>query len=112
MARFAGGLGIDDIGTERFPWQRLTGWLRWLPRESALWRSMHGDRADWDLQSHLLADIVDLLAAANWQRGGGKGTRPKPVKRAKARNVTGDASRLSQAQIRAVLDARRPKAGD
>lgn len=35
----------------------------------------------WTDHEYLLAGILDLLAGANWQRGGGKGSRPKPVKR-------------------------------
>ena len=31
----------------------------------------------WPLSDQLLAMQVDLLALANWQRGGGKGSRPK-----------------------------------
>lgn len=38
----------------------------------------------WDTIEHLLAAVVDLLAAANWQRGGGKGQKPKPVPRPQA----------------------------
>jgi hypothetical protein len=30
---------------------------------------------------HLLATAIDVLAAANWQRGGGKSPRPKPLQR-------------------------------
>lgn len=29
----------------------------------------------------LLASIADIGAMANWQRGGGKGSKPKPIKR-------------------------------
>lgn len=43
--------------------------------------SLHGDAARWGIDTHLLATIVDVLAGANWQRGGGKGPKPKPVKR-------------------------------
>lgn len=38
----------------------------------------------WDTNSYLLANLADLLAGGNWQRGGGKGARPKPLKRPKA----------------------------
>lgn len=41
----------------------------------------HGDAVRWSDTEHLLASILDVLAGANWQRGGGKGARPKPVKR-------------------------------
>lgn len=40
---------------------------------------MLGDRADWTVTDHLLAKIAHLLAQANWQRGGGKGNKPKPI---------------------------------
>jgi hypothetical protein len=43
----------------------------------------------WTMDRHLLAAIVDLLAAANYQRGGGKGTAPKPVPRPQQRRMTG-----------------------
>lgn len=41
---------------------------------------MLGDAADWSVDSYLLARIAHVLAGANWQRGGGKGPKPKPVK--------------------------------
>ena len=42
---------------------------------------MHGDKALWTTGDHLLAAAVDALASGNWQRGGGKGKRPKPIPR-------------------------------
>lgn len=33
------------------------------------------------MTDHLLAEAVDALHSANWQRGGGKGNKPDPVKR-------------------------------
>jgi hypothetical protein len=35
--------------------------------------------ADWDLHALLLRRQDLLLAGANWQRGGGKGSKPKPI---------------------------------
>lgn len=32
---------------------------------------------DWPLSDQLLAHVVDLLAISNWQRGGGKSSKPK-----------------------------------
>lgn len=55
--------------------------MTYLPSTSALARSIHGDQALWSTQDHLLALAVDALHAANWQRGGGKGKRPRPVPR-------------------------------
>jgi hypothetical protein len=43
-------------------------------------RSLHGDIAAWSVTDHLLANVIDLLQAANWQRGG-KGAPPKPFPR-------------------------------
>lgn len=37
--------------------------------------------AGWGITEHLLAASVDVLQGANWQRGGGKGTKPKPLPR-------------------------------
>lgn len=37
----------------------------------------------WDLDAHLLASVVDLLAGANWQRTGKRSGKPKPLKRPK-----------------------------
>ena len=87
--------------------------MRQLPEDAATWRSVHGDDAVWNLDRQLLAAAVDRLAEANWQRAGGKRKdRPKQIPRpgvAESGRRTGDASQLTQAQARAVLDALRPK---
>lgn len=42
----------------------------------------HGDQAEWGHTEHLLAAVVDVLAEANWQRGGDKKQpHPKPIRR-------------------------------
>lgn len=52
-----------------------------LPPGASLWNEIGGDAA-WTTSEHLLANVLDTLNAANWQRGGGKaGDRPKPVQR-------------------------------
>ncbi|GAA4819468.1 hypothetical protein [Streptomyces ziwulingensis] len=40
--------------------------IKHLPRDSALNRDLHGEAADWSVTDHLLAAVVDHLAAANW----------------------------------------------
>lgn len=55
--------------------------LRQLPPGARTVRALGGEVFDWNIDTHLLASIVDLLAAANWQRGGGKGPRPRPIER-------------------------------
>ena len=77
------GLRLDDLGTQRLSWRDLWVIVRQSPRGSALARSIHGQRAAWAQETYLLADIFDVLAAANWQRGGGKGPKPKPFPRPK-----------------------------
>ncbi len=74
--------------------------------ESRIVRAVGGEQLAWDVDTHLLATIVDLLQGANWQRSGGKGTRPKPMdrpgqKRAGERKL-GTARPLDE--IRALLD--------
>lgn len=54
---------------------------------SALGREMVGEVADWSIDTHLLADVVDVLNAANWQRSGTKKRPPKPMKRPKPKEV-------------------------
>jgi hypothetical protein len=39
-----------------------------------------GDSVDWSVGDYLLARIAHLAAGANWQRSGGKGPKPKPIK--------------------------------
>ncbi len=55
--------------------------VKYLPAGSALAREQAGEAAHWGLSEQLLASAVDALNGANWQRSGGKGTRPKPVQR-------------------------------
>lgn len=60
-----------------------------LPRDSATILAVHPreEVEVWDVQAHLLASVVDLLAGANWQRTGKRTGRPKPIKRPKARHA-------------------------
>lgn len=46
--------------------------------DSILYRAIHGYY--YDMVPRQLGRVIDLLQGANWQRGGGKGPRPKPVK--------------------------------
>jgi hypothetical protein len=52
-----------------------------MPQSSPLGVALHGDAARWGIAEHLAATTIDVLVAANWQRGGGKGRRPEPLKR-------------------------------
>jgi hypothetical protein len=73
------GVPLRHVGTQRFGWDDFAIWVKFLPTSSQLYQSVHG--AQWSPELHMLANIFDTLASGNWQRGGGKGPRPKPVKR-------------------------------
>lgn len=77
-----------------------------LPRDSATVREVHGDSVEWGATEHLLATAVDVLAAANWQRGGDKKkTRPKPLPRPGGKGE----ARAKAAEIRERLLAQRER---
>jgi hypothetical protein len=75
------GKRLDDIGTEALSWHEL--WIVAInaPPKSPLHISIAGDAAFWSIETYIFASILDALNNANWQRGGGKGMRPTPVKR-------------------------------
>lgn len=73
-----------DLGTMRLTWRRLGILVNNLPHESATLRAMHGHAADWSVTDYLLAGVIDVLQGGNWQRGGGKGRKPKPIERPKS----------------------------
>ncbi len=57
-----------------------------LPRESATMLAVAPKQEAelWGVSEYLLAQAVDLLAGANWQRAGKKSApRPKPIPRPK-----------------------------
>lgn len=62
-------------------WRQLRVYVAHLPLDCALLAGEGG----WTYSDHRLADVVDLLNGANWQRGnaGAKSPtpRPKPIER-------------------------------
>lgn len=72
---------LGDLFTGRLTWRLLRCYLSHLPRESALARKLIGEDALWGLNEQLLAMTIDVLRQANYQRGGGKGSKPKPLPR-------------------------------
>jgi len=75
------GHRLRDYPSRRYNWRDLWVIVRMVPRDSPLARLTHPVETAWDTKDHLLAAAVDALNAANWQRGGGKGRRPKPIAR-------------------------------
>jgi hypothetical protein len=72
---------LRDLFDGSLTWRQLRSFLSHLPRESALARKLLGDDARWGMSEQLLALAVDVLRQGNYQRGGGKGSRPKPIPR-------------------------------
>lgn len=73
------GLRLSWLGSRRLGWDDFAVWVKFLPASSQTVQAAHGP--SWSPELHMLANIVDVLSWANWQRGGGKGSKPKPVKR-------------------------------
>lgn len=65
----------------KLSWRRLRVLISQLPYESQTSITVNGSEVLWKHNEELLAAIVDMIAIGNWQRGGGKGQKPKPVKR-------------------------------
>lgn len=75
------------MGRGAFTWRRLRACIEALrhTRESAFWRAVDTDGEGlWGVSDYHLANVVDMLAVANWQRSGDGSknrNRPKPVAR-------------------------------
>ena len=76
------GLRIRDIG-ETMSWTELRAFVNNLPPtgDSALYRFLHPNSWWWGPECDFWAAQLHSLQTANWQRGGGQGSRPKLVKR-------------------------------
>lgn len=73
---------ISDLGSELFSWRDFYVLVRrWqkLPG-NAVAASVHGSEVP-SFEQQVIAIMADQLAVANWQRKGGKGMKPKPLKR-------------------------------
>ncbi|WP_068922203.1 hypothetical protein [Planobispora rosea] len=105
---------IADLFTGHLRWWQLRAYLSHLPRESALARKLLGPDAAWGLSEQLLAIAVDQLRAGNWQRGGGKGAKPKPIPRPgtsrSSEPVRHGRTDRDPDEVRAYLDRFKPSA--
>ena len=73
------GLRIRDLGSERFTWSDLRAIIYTANPGSQL-AAVLG--APWGVVEYMMANVVDLLSAGNWQRGGDKNaSRPRPIAR-------------------------------
>lgn len=78
------GVRLDDIGPD-FTWCDLRDFVKHLPPsgESALFRVQNPKSWWWTPDIDFAAAMLVSLQWANWQRGGGRGEKPRPVKRPK-----------------------------
>lgn len=85
-------------------WSEIFALISQLPRQSRFATAVIGHT--WEDRDYLLAYAVDLLAGANWQRGGGKGRQPQPLRRPGDENVEryGGKTTYSVDEMRALLD--------
>ncbi|MEE1751733.1 hypothetical protein [Streptomyces sp. SP18CS02] len=59
-------MDLLDWHRGRLTSRRLAVLVKHLPRDSAVNRDLYGEEAEWSVTDHLLAAVVDHLAAANW----------------------------------------------
>ncbi|MFD7410616.1 hypothetical protein [Kitasatospora purpeofusca] len=106
---------LADLATGRLTWMELAALVRGLPPTSRLRTALDG-RPAWSQTDYLLADIWDVLASANWQRGADKHTpRPGPYPRPGAagphRDPAERAAALEAARERSRAHRRAVEAG-
>ena len=92
------GRSIHDLGSIRLSWVELAAFITHAPPTAAIRTLRDPLSAFRTAESTLLSTVVDTLAGANWQRGGGKGARPQPLMR-----------RIQQEIDRARQDAAAPE---
>lgn len=68
-------------GTDRLNWRDLYVLIRQAPRGSMIAKYVNKEHDAWTVETYLLAEITDAVRGANWQRGGGQGDKPTPIRR-------------------------------
>jgi hypothetical protein len=71
---------LADIG-EELHWTDLRDFVTYLPQESALFRQRHPQSYWWTADHDFFAALIAAVQWGNWQRGGGKGDKPKVIER-------------------------------
>ena len=113
------GRSIHDLGSIRLSWVELAAFITHAPPTAAIRTLRDPLSAFRTAESTLLSTVVDTLAGANWQRGGGKGARPQPLMKRiqqeldrQKQDASAPASMEHMSAIRDELAARRRKAID
>lgn len=96
---------LGDLFTGRLTWRRLKVLVVGLPRTSNFAHAVLGEAALWGPTDHLLAAVFDAVNVGNWQRGGGRRQRPKPLQRP-GRHTIGDRS-MTPAQVDRLVERHR-----
>lgn len=74
-------MSLEDLG-EDLSWLDLLVFVKFIQQDhsSALGRELHGPI--WSVEAQLMAEAVDAMNMANWQRGGRRSApKPKPIPR-------------------------------
>lgn len=76
------GLRLADIG-ERFTWNDFRDFVYNLPptQDSAFYRANHPQSWWWTPELDFIGAVLTATQWGNWQRGGGKGDKPRQVQR-------------------------------
>jgi hypothetical protein len=74
------GCRLDDLG-DGLTWPDLRDFVTHLPQDSALYRAKHPASWWWTPDIDFLGAIVTAIQWGNWQRGGGKGDKPRNIER-------------------------------
>lgn len=104
---------LSDIGL-KFPWTDLRDFIENLPPtgESALYRAQFPRSWWWTPDHDFASAVLSTLRWGNWQRGGGKGPKPEPVKkpkekrkpRVKADPVSADELAEKRRKLKALME--------
>jgi hypothetical protein len=101
------GVTLADVG-EVLPWPDLRDFINHLPAgDSALYRARYPRSWWWTPDLDFMAALLNAVQWGNWQRGGGKGEKPSPVKRPKENPRSGPKSSDELADRKKTVRSRR-----
>lgn len=72
------GRRLDEVGTATFSWWDFSARVTFAQPDSILYRALHG--YSYGMEPRQLALVIELLRSSNWQRSGGRGPKPKPIR--------------------------------